>query len=462
MKVTKLLEGTAGDEYKKFCSFMDEVENKFMTLSTNDILQLLGVSPSSTLNPASPSFILPDGKFLAVSDVPDADGKLGTFTHSSILGAIIRAMDGFESHKDTGDASWNWYPNLLEYLTEKLGWIRINCGNTAAEHRFYCVLPKSPTRQQFNSLLEWLIFGEMKGRPLVLISIHKGGSGDYDNYGYNFFNRRGVKYTADEILGLIKRYYSSGTFYESAGGVYVCEHHTPTKTPSPRRARVAVRGSLTENVNGLLGKLGSTFEMSATPIMGPSYVFPDGRFIVIPEPDEMGAGVFVHYKCHSLLNLWLVSEKLTKKSIWDINDMTDILDAGAIKVNLGPIPDEDALLNYIELPKKSPTTSQYYALIDWLDLAQSKGIYDIEVNTYNLGKYKKYSLKDNTSDEIVAKIKRYYSSGTLYEDMEEDEPSPIELATQYFDIVSNPPKGASFILPDWCYLDLTANGCAEI
>jgi hypothetical protein len=176
-----------------------------------------------------------------------------------------------------------------------------------------------------------------------------------------------------------------------------------------------MRFNLTENKQEIINGLTSSFEMSTTPVMGPSYIFPDGRFIIIPEPEEMGAAVFVHYRCHSLLHLWLVSQKLTKKTIWDINGMTDILDAGAIKVNLGPIPDADALLNYIELPKTRPTSSQYSALLEWLDLAQHNGIGDIEVNTYNQGRYKSYSFVDNTPDEIVAKIKRYYASGTLYE-----------------------------------------------
>lgn len=176
-----------------------------------------------------------------------------------------------------------------------------------------------------------------------------------------------------------------------------------------------MRFNLTENKQEIINGLTSSFKMSTTPVMGPSYIFPDGRFIIIPEPEEMGAAVFVHYRCHSLLHLWLVSQKLTKKTIWDINGMTDILDAGAIKVNLGPIPDADALLNYIELPKTRPTSSQYSALLDWLDLAQHNSIDSIEVNTYNQGRYKSYSFADNTSDEIVAKIKRYYTSGTLYE-----------------------------------------------
>ena len=214
---------------------------------------------------------------------------------------------------------------------------------------------------------------------------------------------------------------------------------------------------LTESNNNIIEKLSQTFDMSDSPVMGPSYIFPDGKFIIIPTPEEMGAGVFVSYKCHSLLHLWLVSERLTNKTIWDINGMTDILDAGAIKVNLGPIPDEDALLNYIELPKKKPTASQYSALIDWMDLAQSKGIYEIEVDTYNQGKYKKYSLKENTSDEVVAKIKRFYASGTLYEckyrddlieayldDEEKYWDYGTEVITDERDIISTKTTGVSF------------------
>ena len=84
-------------------------------------------------------------------------------------------------------------------------------------------------------------------------------------------------------------------------------------------------------------------------MLGPSYILPDGKFLVIPEPKEMGAGALFSYRCHSLIYAWLVSKKLVKGTFWEINDMHYLEDKGCLRVNLGDIPDEDALLNYIQL-----------------------------------------------------------------------------------------------------------------
>ena len=78
--------------------------------------------------------------------------------------------------------------------------------------------------------------------------------------------------------------------------------------------------------------------------------------------------------------MWLVSKKLVKGTIWDINDMHYLEDKGCIRVNLGDIPDEDALLNYIQLnDKKKPNYDQQDAIIKWLDYAQQQGIKSIEL-----------------------------------------------------------------------------------
>lgn len=65
---------------------------------------------------------------------------------------------------------------------------------------------------------------------------------------------------------------------------------------------------------------------------------------------------------------------------------------------------------YVELPKLL-TANQYSSLLKWLD----KLDFDDEVEILVDGNYKRYSLIDYTTDEIIKKIRRYYSSGTLYE-----------------------------------------------
>lgn len=83
----------------------------------------------------------------------------------------------------------------------------------------------------------------------------------------------------------------------------------------------------------------------------------------------------------------------------------------SIQLNDGKSTVDEMPYAYIQLPK-SLTTAQYSSLLKWLD----KLDYDDEVEVVtNNGSFKKYSLIDYTTDEIIKKIRRYYSSGILYE-----------------------------------------------
>lgn len=72
---------------------------------------------------------------------------------------------------------------------------------------------------------------------------------------------------------------------------------------------------------------------------------------------------------------------------------------------------------YIELPKDKMTNAQYYALEDWLNFIPATKL-DIYTSAYISGNkvnYKSYDLNEYFPEDIIKLIKRYYSSGTLYE-----------------------------------------------
>lgn len=153
---------------------------------------------------------------------------------------------------------------------------------------------------------------------------------------------------------------------------------------------------------------------------GPMYLLPNGKFLNIPEPEQIGLGAFIRYKCHACVNAWLLYQKLIPGTLWDMNDSTLLLDRGWVRGNLGKLPDADALMNYLVLPKKRLTDSQFKSILEWLDYAQTIGVKSIEVNTQGMNRYKSYSFSDYTSDEIVDKIKKYYATNRLEESVEDD------------------------------------------
>ena len=82
----------------------------------------------------------------------------------------------------------------------------------------------------------------------------------------------------------------------------------------------------------------------------------------------------------------------------------------AIQCNDGKNTFEDLPNAYIDLPKVI-TDAQYKSLLKWLDKLNTMDEVEVVAN----GQSKLYKLSDYIPEEIIKRIKRYYSSGTLYE-----------------------------------------------
>ena len=80
---------------------------------------------------------------------------------------------------------------------------------------------------------------------------------------------------------------------------------------------------------------------------------------------------------------------------------------------------------YLVLNNTSPTSTQYDALTKWLDAFYTYAIRTFEI-VLRVGVQKGYSsrprsTKDGTSvDELIKKIKRYYTTGALVEDVNQE------------------------------------------
>ena len=90
------------------------------------------------------------------------------------------------------------------------------------------------------------------------------------------------------------------------------------------------------------------------------------------------------------------------------------------------VADED--VSYLTLPQEKPTSQQYNSILKVLDLAE-RTVGSIEIcETKSGNRGIRYYFNDwdddanniYTTDEVLKKIKRYYASGTLYEDLDKD------------------------------------------
>lgn len=223
------LETKVNDEYDSdsdldldidLVAITEDAIKKYFTLSTEDILNMF--YHSDKLDPNSPMFILPDGDILSVSKILH-DSNLHyepvykAPIHDHIVDCIIYSLI-YDLVPDFDDvmfvlqfvlAAHEKRPSMLKYLTNELNWARINCGTQAVEKKFYCVLPQKLTKYQEFTLADWLVWGELNNKRHVQIFIYSGGAKpEYKDYDLKLL-------LADGVLNRIKRFYSSGQFYEN-------------------------------------------------------------------------------------------------------------------------------------------------------------------------------------------------------------------------------------------------------
>ena len=188
---------------------MEDLFQRFDEMSTEDIVNLIDIPEKDSIDDSSPMFILPDGTIASVKEIAKNLGHHADI-HSDFIAMIFdelvywHKMDGDEIADDVDTEDFD-DGQMLDVLTNELNWARLNCGNSWVENRFYCVLPPSMTSAQFRSLEKWLEWGYDNKKGEVLILCAEVGKDHVYSFEDNF---------PDDILKKIKRYYSSGEFYE--------------------------------------------------------------------------------------------------------------------------------------------------------------------------------------------------------------------------------------------------------
>lgn len=153
--------------------------------------------------------------------------------------------------------------------------------------------------------------------------------------------------------------------------------------------------------------------LSSKPVYGPTYITRDGKFIdIIGIAEDMGEDNFPEdFPCHGALQTILAQKGLCNSG-GRYDDGSPILrDLGYIRLN-----DIERDNNYIELSEQRPTQAQYEALEKWIDENQ-RHWKSLAVCTPMMIDYKDYDYKETTTDEIIAKIKRWYTTGKLVESL---------------------------------------------
>ena len=167
-----------------------------------DIINSLGYTTHNNPERAGAMFILPNGEFIFSSDYDCS-------THQDFIEKLIEDYAKlkypnaqFYAHK------MRIAENVMEALLKIQGLIRCNSGSTDIEGRFYCVLQSrfdatSPTNSQYDALLKYFDLGVSLGRSV----------GIYCGEAYNLYSL--TDYIPEELIKLIRRYYSSGRLYEA-------------------------------------------------------------------------------------------------------------------------------------------------------------------------------------------------------------------------------------------------------
>lgn len=132
-----------------------------------------------------------------------------------------------------------------------------------------------------------------------------------------------------------------------------------------------------------------------------------GGYYILP------SGEFLQAQNHLDIDKWLMRQGYIKKQSTDFADGSQYMEVklNCIRVRCRGGKD-DWIEPYIVLPKSRLTISQKYSLLAWLDFIMSrkeKVLIHTEVNNEFIA----YDLNDYTSDEIINRIDRYYTTGKL-------------------------------------------------
>lgn len=368
------------------------IRKHIIGLSTEEIIEKASLNVVDGAL-TGPSFILPNGDSVAVDNggFGNPDGM-----HQDILVDICRRILYKETKLRPDINRGAIVEPLYDYLIDTLGWVKMNTGSGASDNRCYVVIPNRKVRMknaQYSTLEDclWIAYNKKKNQVQILEGFDIGGA--IGRYSFN-------NYTPDQIIKEIKNFYSGGSFiYESkqlneiypnkgeSKKDFIARFMSVTKDEYPDvKQRYAVANSYWGRRDKKRVNESHGFDIN--------YIDYDSRGWILPSGDILSTENEPHFTT--------------------MNDEEE----DSIRYNFGHE-------RYIGLPNKAVTQEQLDTLMLLLDYyfvnKESVGVrntpIEIDYNMNDKGDFKhvRLSPKDYISDDIIKKIKRYYSSGVLYE-----------------------------------------------
>lgn len=270
-----------------------------------------------------------------------------------------------------------------------LGWVQIGLDcNWAGIFR-------RPTTAQYHALEEYLDYASHKG--VVDFSVNVSTGTDFATSTYNL-----KEVTPEYIVSRIKRYFASGRLYEGAS-------NRPT-------------------INEVQDYIEQNYTTSVAPPTGPTFITPKGLFIDFGNKD-------VHSQLDQEVYYGVNPEGNYTKEFGYTELFLPTL--GFIRCNDGTTWGE--LL--IELSDTNPTNAQYRALESWLIDSFEITSCNYLIIATNKGS-ERYDKDEYFAEDIIKIIKRYYSSGRLYENRNEMKES-MDITNEVQRVVDNIMKNKS-------------------
>lgn len=171
----------------------------------------------------------------------------------------------------------------------------------------------------------------------------------------------------------------------------------------------------------IIDELSTVFYVSDEPVDGPVFILSDGRFLSTgraPQDKDSNSSKYYIANYHSLVDAGVNSLFGYEKYKVRLDDGSDFMrEINAVRANSNYSSNRSNPWAYMELPAKNLTSSQYYALEDWIEFLGTNTYLDIYTSQFGSegGEFKAYNLKNYLPEDIIKLIKRYYSSGILYE-----------------------------------------------
>ena len=339
------------------------IQRYILSFSSDELVKESELKETTTFT-HGPMFILPNGKLIDPSDYAEYEGFTKEESMHGIVSLYIidKIFDDLGFDRDYGSEIGD---EFLDTLTEQYGWIRVNSGTGFVDGRCYIVIPSNkgnkPTSIQIDKLEEWLEYIQLSTRQEDFMIATPTGIKKI----YSLVNN-----TPKDIIKNIHRYYNTGNLYESI------------------------------NTSKFIYKKDKEFKGYGYF----AYIDRNGNYINGNKTD-----------IHNVLAYDLLAnngyENYTTNSNFDSNQ-TLLTELGFIAIRT-----DRSKGNKIAM-ETEPTSRQYEELLKILDYYQlANKQKEVVINIKN--QWKEYSFYEYSPDEILDKIKEYWVTGRLNEELKE-------------------------------------------